>query len=415
MFYDASTKDVFYAGNSLLIYEVDEDSDVVFKASFTILEDLKCQGTVTALFDLVVLGNIECKKIDVKGRLVCLGNCEVEESVIVQNEMWVNDISATSIVCHDKINAQEIDSEVIKADGNIVVGKILAVEDTAETFQNIICGETAYGAGKLVANTIVTAEELDLDDGEEALESPFVFKPSNGAGNSLMGELDDYIKENDYLGYFKALNSIKEGSDASSLDRALKVFKVMNKAYPNGIADFRDVTLLLWLIEASKSDYFTAWPQIHNWLKTVIEHFDNLIHGREISQKQPQQANEINVGNVVLHSSFGKGIVTELQDGGKYAQVEFEEVGTKLFPLPNSIKFLKILSQKEGMSSSEIRNLIVCDISSYDDWLVALSVLNTNKVILGEDLYNAIYDLLLSQIGLKTKYIKDRLREKGWD
>ncbi len=117
----------------------------------------------------------------------------------------------------------------------------------------------------------------------------------------------------------------------------------------------------------------------------------------------------------MLHSSFGKGIVTEIQDGGKYAQVEFEEVGIKLFPLPNSLKFLKILSEKQGISSGEIRNLIVCDISNYDEWLVALSILNTNKTVLGEDLYNAIYDLLLSQIGLKTKYIKDRLREKGWD
>ena len=413
MFFDASTKEVFSAGRTLLIQDVDEDSDIVFKASFTVLEDIKCLGTVTALFDLIVLGNIECKRIDVKGRFVCLGNCDVEEAIIVQNEIWANDIKASSIVCHDRINAQEIDSEIIKADGNIVVGKTLAIEDHAETYQNIICGETAYGAGKLVANTIVTAEELDMDDGEEALENPFVFNPSNSS-NTLMGDLEIYVKKNDYQSFFKILTT-KAGSDIDALERAYSVFKAMNTAYPDGVADFKDVTLLLWIIEISNSDYYVVWPQIHNWLKAVKEHFDNLIHGRETSQNHPKTANELNVGNVVLHSTFGKGVVTELSGGGKYAKVEFDEVGLKEFPLPNGIKFLKVISEKQGITSDEIRRLIVCDISSYDEWLVALSILNTNKVTLGEDLYNAIYDLLLAHIGLKTKYIKDRLREKGWD
>lgn len=43
------------------------------------------------------------------------------------------------------------------------------------------------------------------------------------------------------------------------------------------------------------------------------------------------------------------------------------------------------------------------------------TILNTNKTILGDELYDAIYDRLLSQIGLKSKFIHDRMREKGWE
>ena len=61
--------------------------------------------------------------------------------------------------------AQSIDADIVQADGNIIIGKTLAVEEKAQTYQKVICGETAYGAGKIIASTILTSEPLDLDDG----------------------------------------------------------------------------------------------------------------------------------------------------------------------------------------------------------------------------------------------------------
>ena len=416
MFYDDKTRDVFAAGKSLIIYDVDEDEDVVFKASFIVASDIRCSGSVTALFDLIVMGNIECERLDVKGRLICLGNCNVEDSVIVQNTIWVNDLRASKVICHDMINAQGLDADNVKADGNIIVGKTLAVEDRAETFQNIICGETAYGAGKLVANMIVTAEELDMDDGEEALENPFVFRPENSS-SGIMTELNKYVEDNDYQGFFNALLLARGEIEEGKIKRALSVFSVMNSSYPESISDFKDVALILWLIDIINTDYYMVWPQVREWLSAIIEHFDNLIHGRETSEKKPRPANTIDEGYVVNHAKYGRGVVSEIAHEGNntYATVDFEEYGEKKFPIPDSLSFFRIVSERQGMSSSDIKNMLTCELEGYDEWLEALSILNSNKAMLGDDLYNAIYDMLLSKIGLKMKYIQDRLQEKGWN
>ncbi len=416
MFFDDKTKGVITKGITLIVPEVDEDEEVYFKASFFVAGDLRCITKVTALFDLIVMGDIECKDIDVKGKLVCLGNCVVQNMIDVQNEIWANDIRASKIICHDRIVAQGIDADRVKADGNIVVGKTLAIEDRAETFQKILCGETAFGAGKLVANTIVTAEPLDMDDGEEALENPFVFKPECSS-STLFEDLQSFVSDNDYTGYFDALAVIENDDNRDKFDRARRVFEAMTSAFPDRISKFKDISLVLWLTEMIKSDYFLIWPQVSKWLDVMIDHFTNLINGKETILVDPKPADTLSEGNVVSHIKYGRGIVTEIdvEKTGKYANIIFDEYGEKKFPIPNSLQFFKILSEKAGMTSAELRNSIVCNIQGYDEWIVALTILNTNKVILGEELYNAIYDRLLSQIGLKTKFIHDRMREKGWE
>lgn len=416
MFFDDKTKGVITTDKNLIIPEVDEDEEVVFKASFLVAGNLNCTTKVTALFDLIVMGNLECKDIDVKGKLVCLGNCVVQNTIDVQNEIWANDIRAAKIICHDRVVCQGIDADRLKADGDILVGKTLAIEDRAETFQKILCGETAYGAGKLVANTIVTAEPLDMDDGEEALENPFVFKPE-GSGSALLEDLQQFVTDNDYSGYFNALSAIENDDNRDKFARARRVFQAMNVAFPQNISEFKDISLVLWLTEMIKSDYFLIWPQVPKWLNAMIDHFTNLVNGKETTQFEPKPAKALEEGNVVSHIKYGRGIVTEVDEErtGKYASIVFDEYGEKKFPIPNSLQFFKIVSEKAGLSGAEIRNSIECNINDYDEWIAALTILNTNKTILGDELYDAIYDRLLSQIGLKSKFIHDRMREKGWE
>ena len=414
MYYDASTSGVVPSGKSLVLQSIDEKSDIVFKASFIILDNIKCAGTVTALFDLIVLGDIDCDRLDVKGRFICLGTCMINDMAVVQNEVWVNDISSGKITCHDRIFAREMDVDVVKAEGNILVGKTLAVSDSAESFQNIICGETAYGAGKLIANTIVTAEELDMDDGEEALKSPYVFTPHN-TESSTNRELEQFVRKNDYEGFFNYLRSNKTVINEERLERSYNVFKSMNLIYPDGISKIKDVTQLLWLFEVANSDYFLIWPQVRIWINSLTDHFDKLIHGREINKKSFQTVTELNEGNVVLHSMYGKGIVTKIVDKGKYAKIEFEDGIEKEFPLPNSLKFFKLLQATNETNVEDNKKLLSCNLSNYDEWISALSILNDNKKNIGEDLYAVIYDLLLAEIGLKSKFINDRLQEKGWN
>lgn len=413
MFYDERNDEVIAVRKVLILANVKEEEDIVFKASFIIANDISCDGTVTALFDLIVIGNIHCKKLDVKGTLICLGRCNVTEDLIVQNELWANEVWTSSLVCHERVVVQGMDADVIKVDGNIIVGKTLSIAERAETLQNIICGETAFGAGKLVARTIVTAEELDMDDGEESIESPYVFKP-NSQGMPADDGLDEYISKNDYKGFIVKTRTLAGEDEYGAIDRASGVFEIMEECYPDHLADLNDVSLILWLIEMTNSPYFSKWPQISEWFSTVKEHFDAIIHGN--ADDNLSTPSQLNKGYVVRHDRYGRGIVKNLvrENGNTYVTISFDEAGEKKFPMPQSLKFFKLISEEENGATNPATNMLECKISGYEEFLCALTIVYASKDLIGDDLCKIIYDMLLSYIGLKYKYIQDRFVEKGW-
>ena len=187
--YDDKTKNAISTGNKLLIPDIDSTEDIVFKASYIVSASISCKGKITALFDLIVFGDVRAEEIDVKGRFVCMGQCTVSNSIIVQNDIWCEHLQANTITCHDRIIAQSIDANTVFAESNIIIGKTLAIEKKAQTYQTVICGETAYGAGSIAATKILTSEPLDLDEGEEAIEKPFQYMPKNNAcGISYLSE-----------------------------------------------------------------------------------------------------------------------------------------------------------------------------------------------------------------------------------
>ena len=80
--------------NSFIIGNIEDNGEVVFKASYIVASDLTVTGKIIALFDLIVLGDVKAYNIDVKGKFVCLGNCNVEESLIVNGKIIAQDIKA---------------------------------------------------------------------------------------------------------------------------------------------------------------------------------------------------------------------------------------------------------------------------------------------------------------------------------
>ena len=94
--------------------------------------------------------------------------------------------------------------------------------------------------------------------------------------------------------------------------------------------------------------------------------------------------------------------------------VHFELYGEKKFPLPDSLKFFSIISEGQVTSSEEINATIQCNISSYSEWVLSLQIVERYKDKLGINLYSIMQDLLLAKIGLKSKFIEDRIKEKGW-
>lgn len=354
--YDDKTPEVVESGGRFILPLCNECENVTFKASYIVVPNIKCKGKITAFFDLIVLGDIEANEIDVKGRFVCLGKCSVSGSVVVQNEIWANDLNVLgSIESHDRIVAQEIEANSIIADGNIVVGRILAVEKLAKSDKKILCGETAYGTGKVVTNIIITGEPLDLDDGVNAVLASNSYRPVTP--QSELTKLDvispekndliacgetEYAPSGDLKGYLDFL--ILTVCDKESKAKFIHWKEVLSEAEDirqNGISEYSDIAILIWLVEIAGADYFKNWDTI----STIFESF----------------------------------------------QCHF-----------------KVLMERD-------RNAVGCVIDSYDKWLKALSILNRFGSLIDRAVYAIAFELVVSNLGLKAKFVSERLNEKGWE
>src|SRR5665647_216725 len=132
-------------GRFILPYCIDCD-DVTFKASYIVASNIKCKGKITALFDLIVIGDLEANEIDVKGRFLCMGKCKAD-TIIVYDEIWSEEITAISIETNSRITAQALKAKTIIAEGSILIARTLDIGSTAESKKAIICGETVFGSG----------------------------------------------------------------------------------------------------------------------------------------------------------------------------------------------------------------------------------------------------------------------------
>ena len=353
--YDDRTEEAIECGGRFILTAFRPCTEVTFKASYIVASDIKCDGKVTALFDLVVLGDIEAAELEVNGRFVCLGKCEVSGSIIVQYDIWANDVRAANIETHDGIVAQAIDSDTIVADGRIVVGRILAVGRLAKSEKNILCGETAYGAGKVAANTVITGEPLDLDDGEEAVISPRIYIPSaiqsqpasasavatEPAGLISHGETE-YAPLGDLKGYLDFLTSAAyEDETKAKFARWASVLGEAETVCRSGIRKYTNVAMVIWLAEIAGSEYFRNWDKIDHLFDAFESHFKGMI-------------------------------------------------------------------QRD-------RNGIGCAIRSYSEWLEALAVLSRYGALIDGTVYSVAFELVVSNLGLKAKFVSERLDEKGWE
>jgi hypothetical protein len=326
---------------------------VTFKASYIVVPNIKCKGKITALFDLILLGDVEAKEIEVKGKFVCLGNCVVEGS-IVSNEIWANDLNAQHVEAHDRIVAQEIDGGTIIADGSIVVGKTLAVEGFAKTDKKIICGETAYGSGKVVASTVVTGEPIDLDDGQDAVAFPNTYRPSATPAGPTQAEATHiepldlivhgesrFAPSGDFSGYLDFL--LSASCDEDSKPKFIRWKHTLGHAETvrkSGIDKYFDIAIVIWLAEISQSVYFKKWKSISGLYKTYENYFKGLIE------------------------SNGKAISCEYD--------LFSEVLESLIVLCHSCEFID------------------------------------------KSVFGVAFGLVVSNLGLKAKFVSDRINEKGW-
>lgn len=421
--YDDKTKGAIKSGNQILIPCIDTEEDITFKASYVVSNGIVCKGKISALFDLVVLGDVTAEEIDVKGRFVCIGFCTVTGTITVQKDIWCEDLKADSVTCHGRIVAQSLDVETVTSEDSIVIGKTLAVSKKAQTSLNIICGETAYGSGRIAASCILTAEPLDLDDGEEALEEPHQYMPSTStSGESVLPNIvAKYENSQDYSSYISDLIKTADGMTKIRLPFYKSILDDVRAACSTSISEITDTSLLIWMLEIAQCSIFTQWDIITEWTNTLLKRFRDIADGKTIGPYDPKPAEQLCEGYIVFHKMLGKGTVRTVgsmpstDKDEQIVVVEFEKNGEKKFVLPHCLKYFSVLSENADSFHNESSEILQCNINNYSEWISALQIINQSKEMLGENLYDAINKILLSKIGLKPKYIADRFKEKGWN
>lgn len=352
--YDDKATGIVASGGKFILPHCIDCDDLTFKASYIVESNIKCKGKITALFDLIVIGDVEASEIDVKGRFICIGKCKAN-TMIVYDEIWSEEIVASSIETNSRITAQELKAKTIVAEGSILIARTLDVDSTAESSKAIICGETAFGAGIISAPILFTGEPLDLDNGEDAVITKDTVKDqkfedsnhpndnhiSSGAEANLiqMGEAN-FKQENDYCGYLDfAISKAHDEEEREKFKRwKTTLFEV--ELYCCSIDNCTNAVQLIWLSEVASSDHFRNWPKIDEMFIMFDQHFADLMH--------------------------------ENADG------------------------------------------IVCCISSYSELLRALSILHLYGDIMSKELYCWIYEQLISNLGLRPEFVYKRLNEKGW-
>lgn len=411
--YDDKTPGIIKSGNYSMISSVKSRTEAVFKASYIVASGIQVEGKITALFDLIVIGDVVAHDIEVKGKFVCLGNCQVGNSVTIQDKLFVKEIRAKSIEVHDDITAQEIDVDVLRADGNVIVGQTLATEELAYSEQNILCGETAYGAGRISAHAIITGEELDMDDGEDAVVEPnkIVFDNSDNK-KSVNGK--KYAEKNEFETYLGELfeNCGTDDIKQYTVVRWLRVLRKVCEVEKQSSFECYDMGLLLGLTEICFSEHFSGWETIAKWQKDFLEKFNKMANGESVSQETKLTVKTLSVGQRLVHSTYGIGSIVDIKEKDKTLVEVLFDSGKKLsFQMEIALKFF---SRADAPAAEEIISKLYIKPEEFEEWANYIQILEVYGSMFSPKLNECAMELLCSKLGVKSKFVLDRIKENGW-
>ena len=343
-----------------------------------------------------------------------------------KNDIWVEDLQAKIVEAHERVVAQEIETETITAEGSIIVGRILAVDELALSHGKIICGETAYGSGRIAASVVMTGEPIDLDDGEDAIDHPNVYEPDAAEAGAAIGRdtlintSREYSATNNYKEYIDFIMETVPWEDkANSFGKWAERLETIESVMDD-CSSCRDLSLLVWLTEIVNSEVFCGWETLEQWYEQLTEVFEKLCHNKPPVEVEPTDLKSLALNDVVSHDVFGQGSIESITNtpSGKQFSVRFQRCGVKKFMfVPSTMVHFKLIAREGANYAGEFvdyKNSITCTASDYAEWIDLLRVLNTYGKYFETDLFNLAFDLVTAQLGLKGKFVSDRFREKGW-
>ena len=111
-------------------------------------------------------------------------------------------------------------------------------------------------------------------------------------------------------------------------------------------------------------------------------------------------------------------VITDSPNLSKYretmADIMFDGGKTISFKLDIAIKFFS-LEKESKYTPEELKEKLFIAPIEYGEWLAFLSIMEMYDHMYSPNLNKILNDLLYSKIGLKTKFIEERIKDNGWN
>lgn len=417
--YDDKTLGTIKSNNYCIIDKIDAKEDVIFKASYIVTTGLNVGGKIIALFDLIVLGDLYAKELDVKGQFISLGECEVENNIIVQDRIMSKHIKSKNIESRDEIVAKQIEANKITADGNMIISQTIDVEEMAFSNQKIICGDSVYGSGKMSAYEILVGEEIDLDDGFYSLIKPQKIKLLKDNDKDLGLEYinQKYQSNNDFESYIiEILKNNKENKIFyNTLLRWNKALKEAKVSLNRSKFECYDLGILLSLTEIINCNYFKDWEQINDWYRIFMNNYDKMVKGEWENEVDTFSFDNVQIGDLLQHKLYGVGrVINIIKNDINSIEIAFSNGQKKTFLMGLSISYFKYPKGYEKKHFTYAEKLYL-KAKDFAEWISYLSIINAYSKNYPKQLNEFIQEIIYSNIGVKSKFIEARIKENGWE
>ena len=137
-----------------------------------------------------------------------------------------------------------------------------------------------------------------------------------------------------------------------------------------------------------------------------------MANGESVSQETKLTVKTLSVGQRLVHSTYGIGSIIDIKKKDKTLVEVLFDRGKKLsFQMEIALKFF---SRADAPTAEEIISKLYIKPEEFEEWANYIQILEVYGHMFSPKLNELAMDLLCSKIGVKSKFVLDRIKENGW-